>query len=174
MSTYHYHLQRDTTAQGITVLITVFLAVIIYAIWRTTPPENIAVAVISTVFIVLIYTAAYLFHPSGYCLTATHLEIKRPIGKKRFLLTKCTEVRELQAQQLKGSHRNGGVGGLWGYFGGFNHKTLGEMTWYITSRKHTLLLYFSPFHKILISPVEIEEFKTQLQQLTKDLPIEFQ
>ncbi len=166
-----FNLQLDTTAQRITGIISILFLAILAFIWEAalTSSSNISVTIIASAFIIIIYGVIYILHPTSYQLNSTHLKIKRPIGYRQYNLADCEGFCELQAKDIKGSTRSSGVGGLWGYFGGFLHKVLGDMTWYISSRKRTIFMKFSTGDNLLISPVDIDDFKRQLSRL--ELPI---
>ncbi len=51
-----------------------------------------------------------------------------------------------------------GVGGLFGYFGKFANKEMGNMTWYATRRDKTVLVTTTGNKKIIVTPDEPEAF----------------
>jgi hypothetical protein len=88
----------------------------------------------------LIFVAAYAWSPSGYEIAGGEVVIKRPIGSIRIPVSGIREVRLATKDDLRGSMRIFGSGGLFGYYGLFRNSELGESNWYVTDRGHAVVL----------------------------------
>lgn len=64
------------------------------------------------------------------------------------------DIRQLAPEQLSGSIRTFGVGGLFGYFGKFSNPKLGSMTWYATRRDKAILIITNDNKRLLLTPDE--------------------
>jgi hypothetical protein len=104
-------------------------------------------------FIILFWS--YLYWVRCYQISDTRLIIKRPFTKfdKVILLSEIKSVKLLTKEDMKGTLRTGGNGGLFGYSGYFTNNKLGTFTVYATNSKNRLMLFLATGNnKIVISP----------------------
>lgn len=94
----------------------------------------------------------YLLHPTAYELNKYELIIKRPFKQVVIKRNDIADIQFLTDEQLKWTIRSFGVGGLFGYFGYFYNRQLGNMLWYTSQRKNRILIRLKNEEKIVISP----------------------
>ena len=149
-----YEACYDTTARIISTAVPVLLASIVYA-----TGSAIAAGVGA-----LILLSAYAYSPRGYAVGDGMLVVKRLIGNVRIPLAGIREARAAMADDLTGCIRLFGSGGLFGWYGLFRTSKLGRSTWYVTDRKHAVVL--AAAEKItLVSPDDLDGFLAAIQRL---------
>jgi hypothetical protein len=88
----------------------------------------------------LIFLAAYAWSPTSYAVDNGDVVIRRLIGNVRIPVSGTREVRLATREDLSGSMRVFGSGGLFGYYGLFRNSKLGNSNWYVTDRSHAVVL----------------------------------
>jgi hypothetical protein len=88
----------------------------------------------------LLFLAAYAWSPTGYEIDGGDVVIRRLIGNVRIPVSGIREVRIAMRDDLSGSMRVFGSGGLFGYYGLFRNSTLGTSNWYVTDRSNAVVL----------------------------------
>jgi hypothetical protein len=88
----------------------------------------------------LVFLAAYAWSPTGYELADGNVVIRRLIGNIRIPVSGIREVRLATRNDLSGSMRIFGSGGLFGYYGLFRSPKFGDSNWYVTDRSHAVVL----------------------------------
>jgi hypothetical protein len=109
---------------------------------------------------------SFLFRTTAYSLTSGELIIHRPIKDLSIAIANIKFVKPVDPENLKGTIRTFGVGGLFGYYGSFSNSILGKMTWYLTQKRNMVLIRTHQDQTILISPDE-QQFVEQLLLLGK-------
>lgn len=151
-----YSTSLDKLAKIITLFVTVlFLAIIIGQFFMSgTAPEDKIILVFVSFSLVLTYALCYLFRPIEYQLTDSQLIIHRLLKDVVIERSDIADLRQLAPEQLSGSIRTFGVGGLFGYFGEFSNPKLGSMTWYATRRDNAILVTTNDNKRLLLTPDE--------------------
>jgi hypothetical protein len=157
-----YKASLDKTAILITIAVTLLFAVIITGQYSFIRDEGRESAIFTTAACLLVYGISYLFRPTGYTITSGELVIHRPIGKVRLKREEIKRVELVERNQVSGSIRTFGVGGLFGYYGHFANFNLGRMTWYATRRDHPVLVRTVLGKKIVLTPDNREAFVAEL------------
>jgi hypothetical protein len=88
----------------------------------------------------LLFLAAYAWSPTGYEIADGNVVIRRLIGNIRIPVSGIREVRIATRDDLSGSMRLFGSGGLFGYYGLFRNSKFGNSNWYVTDRSHAVVL----------------------------------
>lgn len=88
----------------------------------------------------LLFLAAYAWSPVGYEIADGNVVIRRLIGNVRIPVSGIREVKIATSDDLSGSLRLFGSGGLFGYYGLFRSSTLGSSNWYVTDRGRAVVL----------------------------------
>lgn len=104
---------------------------------------------------VAIIVISYLFSTSKYTVTTNELIIHRPISDRAILIADIKEIRSVDPKDFSGTIRTFGNGGLFGYYGKFYNSKIGNMTWYVTQNKNSILIRTQQGDKIMISPDDI-------------------
>jgi len=107
------------------------------------------------VLLLAILGGCFLFAPLAYSIHNNTFFIHRRIGKISIPIEKIKNVSILAKNELKGTIRTFGVGGLFGYFGKFYHKNQGNLTYYATKRENIILLVTDDLSKIIITPDDL-------------------
>jgi hypothetical protein len=98
---------------------------------------------------------------SGYTLTATHLQVRRPLWSTAFPLTQLLGVAG-DAQLFKGSLRLFGNGGMFSFTGLFWKRGLGCYRAYATDPARAVILKF-PSRTIVVTPDDPQRFIVRLR-----------
>jgi hypothetical protein len=115
--------------------------------------EHLLVACLS----LLIVGLAYAYSPRSYVVADRSILVKRIIGEVRVSLEGLREARRATADDLQGSIRLWGNGGLFGYYGLFRTSTLGKCWWYVTNRQNTVVVITNQ-KTALFSPDDVDGF----------------
>lgn len=97
---------------------------------------------------------SFLFRTTAYSLSSEELVIHRPVKNVSVAISNIKFVQPVAPENLKGTIRTFGVGGLFGYYGTFSNSKLGKMTWYLTQKRNMVLIHTHLDQTILISPDE--------------------
>ena len=134
----------DNTVKGLTCGVIALLAVIyavVYVAMRRAGAEEIGwVSYLVLGVFVLIVAGAYAFAPRGFRIVGGEVHIVRPLGPIRIPLREVQEVRRLDRSEIGGAIRTMGSGGLFGFYGFFRNKRLGNFRMYVTDRSRLVLL----------------------------------
>jgi|SRR6185312_2018382 len=137
----------DSAAKTISAAVTVMFLVLGLA------TQNVAVGILFA----LILAAAYAWSPTGYSIGDGFLSVHRVIGNLRIPLASIREVRIASSEDLQGSLRIFGSGGLFGYYGIFRSPKLGKSTWFVTRHSHAVIVMTSAGNFVL-SPDDVDGF----------------
>lgn len=110
------------------------------------------------------YLFSLLFRTVGYEVQDNRLIIHRPVKNVVIRYDDISDVKLLDKKILKRSIRTLGVGGLYGYFGKYNHMQIGSMIWYATKRSNAVLISTSDFKQIVITPEDTEKFVREFRK----------
>jgi len=105
----------------------------------------------------LILGLAYAWSPRGYAISGQSLVVKRLVGNVGIPLESVREVRAAAADDLSGCIKVFGNGGLFGYYGLFRTSKLGTCTWYVTSRRNSVVVV-AERKTMLFSPDDVDGF----------------
>ena len=119
--------------------------------------------IISPVFLALLYFFVWLFHTTAYEITGDAIVVKKVAGSVQIRRSDIEEIRTIEKDELKGTLRTFGVGGLFGYYGRFYNTKLGKMTWYMTRMDNAVMLRMNSGTIYLLSPDAREDFVNQLR-----------
>lgn len=102
-----------------------------------------------------VVTICYGLHTQKYVIGNGMLLIHRPVKNVSFPTADIQQTKILEPNEMTGTIRAFGVGGLFGYFGKFYNRKFGFMTFYTTQRKNRILIQFKSGKKIIISPDDV-------------------
>lgn len=142
----------DATAKVITTAVAVMFLVLALA-----TGSLVVVGVFALCFLL-----AWAWSPTGYSVADGLLIVHRPAGNVRIPIAGIREVRIAMADELRGSIRIFGSGGMFGYYGSFRSPKLGRSTWYVTNRAHAVLVA-GDVGKLLFSPNDVDGFLAWLR-----------
>lgn len=151
-----YKASKDNTVKIITSSIFLLFAFLIGQaindlLHSATITETLIITfVIVTLISLIVFT--YLISPLYYQLEGIEFVVKKIIKSRHIEYASIVEVKSILKEDLKGTYRTFGVGGLFGYFGKFRNHKLGAMTWYATQNKKYVMLILKSGEKILITP----------------------
>jgi len=140
-----YKASLDKLAKWTTLLVFVILIVvgcrsIIELITTILTVKEIIVHSLILLLFFLMLLLSWLFAPTAYSISENNLIIHRKISDVSIHLASITTIQQLTSQQIKGTIRTFGVGGLFGYFGKFHVPKIGSCTVYATQRKNIILI----------------------------------
>src|SRR6185503_14417453 len=135
----------DSAAKTISTVVCVMFLILGLA------TASIAVAI---VFVAML-AVSFACSPTGYSIGDGFLSIHRVIGNLRIPLASIREVRIASSEDLQGSLRIFGSGGLFGYYGIFRSPKLGKCTWFVTRHSHAVLVVTSA-GTFVLSPDDVD------------------
>jgi hypothetical protein len=105
----------------------------------------------------LILAACVAYSPRSYVIEGQSILVQRLAGAARVPLQDVREARRTTPEDLRGCIRLWGSGGLFGYYGLFRTSKLGKSTWYVTSRKNSVVV-ITAAKTVLFSPDDPDGF----------------
>jgi hypothetical protein len=100
---------------------------------------------------------SFAWSPTGYSIGDGFLSVHRIVGNLKIPLASIREVRIASREDLEGSLRIFGSGGLFGYYGVFRSPKLGKSTWCVTRHSHAVIVVTSAGNFVL-SPDDVDGF----------------
>lgn len=116
------------------------------------------------VLLIVIFLNGYSLKASNYKIHENNLIVQFPFSKKSIPLTAIESAERIEKDKIKGSLRVFGNGGLFGYYGQFENKILGQMNWYITQKENLVLIQTTNGQKIVLSPNQPNAFVDALMR----------
>lgn len=110
------------------------------------------------VILIASYFLVFFLRPVSYSITDQSININRLAGVKEIKREHIKSATVISKDKIDSSSKTFGVGGLFGYFGKFSNRQLGQMTWYITRMDRLVLIVTSEKKNIVLSPDEPEQF----------------
>jgi hypothetical protein len=105
----------------------------------------------------LILLLSFAYSPRGYSIEGQAILVRRLAGGARVPLSALREARKATAEDLRGSIRLFGSGGLFGHFGLYSTSKLGKCTWYVTDRSRVVIV-ITATKTALFSPDDTDGF----------------
>lgn len=153
-----YSASLDKLAKIITITVSLlFASAIILCVSLYFTDRDITLF-IAPVLLSLIYLLVLIFKPAGYRISDRTVFINRIVGEKKIVFSSIEHVSIIGKEEVKGTIRTFGVGGLFGYFGKFSNSKFGSMTWYVTRMDSLILITTIDKRNVLISPDDPELF----------------
>ncbi|HVY94913.1 MAG TPA: PH domain-containing protein [Bryobacteraceae bacterium] len=137
----------DSAAKTISIVVCVMFFVLGLA------TASIAVGIVFA----LILAASFAWSPTGYSIEDGFLSVHRVIGNVRIPLASVRDVRIAVREDLQGTLRVFGSGGLFGYYGVFRSSKLGKSTWFMTRHSHAVVVVTTA-GTYLFSPDDVDGF----------------
>jgi hypothetical protein len=153
-----YKASLDNLAKGVTIGVTLLFACIIFAQYSIIKDAERTIHIFTRVALLLIYIIPIALRPIDYTLSADQLIIHRLLSDVKIDRNQIKSVEYVEKDKMGWAIRIFGVGGLFGYFGKFASKEMGNMTWYATRRDKTVLVTTISNKKIIVTPDEPEAF----------------
>ena len=125
---------------------------------------------IGPVIIFVLMIAMYLLSPLSVEITNTGLIIHRKIYSRNILFKDIESIRMAEPDEMNGTIRTFGNGGLFGYTGMYWNKKLGSMRWYCSQRKNYILIDKEGNKRIVITPDDPDDFIKDVRQFIPDNP----
>lgn len=152
-----YTASLDGTAKIITATVVLLSIVLCYAGIRGLRKSKGDIMAISlNLFIVLLAVfitgGTFLCSPRNYILGNFDIAVDRPVGRVTIQVKDILEIRPIRESEMEGITRVFGVGGLFGYYGHYYGRNLGDMTWYATNRNNLVIIHTKEGDAIVISP----------------------
>jgi|LakMenE18May11ns_1017448.scaffolds.fasta_scaffold9707433_2 hypothetical protein len=155
----------DKLAKVVTAVITIlFTAIIVLQLIFIQDFGNTS-SIITITTLLISYLIAFIFRPISYIILDELLVIHRPLLDIKIALSEIENIVVLDGQELKGTIRTFGVGGLWGYWGRFANSRIGAMKWYATRMSNAVLITTGNNKKIVLTPDDPELFVEKLKSV---------
>jgi hypothetical protein len=114
-------------------------------------------SVVVGVLAAMLLVASYAYSPRGYSISEGSIVVGRLIGNVRIPIDSIREARAATKDDFLGGIRLFGSGGLFGYYGVFLTSKLGRSTWYVTSRRNTVVV-ITGAKTVVFSPADVDGF----------------
>jgi hypothetical protein len=152
-----YTASLDTPAKVITtVTILLMLLLCYWSIYSIRKANGKKSVIIMHSILILIFVSTvlgcYLYGPKKYVVGNFDIAISRPIGDVIIHVKDITEIRVLKDYEMDGTTRTFGVGGLFGWFGSFYNRNIGDMKMYATNQNNMVIIHTRQGEIIVISP----------------------
>lgn len=155
----------DKLAKVVTAVITILFTAIIFLQLIFIQDFGNTSSIITITTLLISYLIAFIFRPISYIILDEFLVIHRPLLDIKIALNEIENMVVLDSQELKGTIRTFGVGGLWGYWGSFANSRIGAMKWYATRMSNAVLITTGNNKKIVLTPDDPELFVKRLQSV---------
>ncbi len=156
-----FEISLDKKAKTGTVLIFVIITMVLISFiprLENGDTRSIVLFVIIIVFDIAVFLLPYLYRPLKYIVTENELIIKRLIKPVVIDLSEIKKITPLSREDMIGTIRVFGSGGVFGYFGKFRNKRYGMMTLYTTRTDNRVHILTSEGKNIILSPDNVDEF----------------
>ena len=120
--------------------------------------HSIGVRIVS----VLVMLVSYAYSPRSYGFADGSIVIKRLVGTVRIPFKDIQDVRPVTKEDLTGTIRLWGSGGMFGYYGWFQTPRLGRCKWYMTDRSKAVVVRTAT-QTVLVSPDPREIFLDRIR-----------
>ncbi len=152
-----YTASLDTTAKVITtIFILLAIGLCYWSIRSLRKAKRDMLVTVMHMFIIFVMVSVaivcFLFSPKKYVLGNFDIAINRPIGDVVIHVKDITEIRGINPGELDGTERTFGVDGLFGYYGNYYNKRVGNMKWYATRHDNMIMIHTRQGETIIISP----------------------
>jgi hypothetical protein len=137
----------DKTTKIISAVVCIGLLVAAVAA-RNLPVAFVAIAIVGI---------AFAFSPRRYIISNGTITVERLFGDAHISLEGISLARTVTKDDLRGCIRLWGNGGLFGYYGLFRTRALGVCSWYVTNRKHGIVVKTAS-KTVLFSPDDLPGF----------------
>ena len=144
---------QDRFVQTTTVL-TIILFSVLFLIFASSG-NSLGLALLVIIGVPLL-VLCYLFAPSGYAISESHVLIRRKIGSVRISLANIESIEQDSLACPFWGIRTFGVSGIFGYFGRFYTKHLGHYSMYVTDRQKAVVIRTNKTY--VISPDDPHQF----------------
>jgi len=143
-------------ASGFIIIFVFFIAILIFFTLRKRYQKlSLAIPIILTISQIF----PLFFIVNGYGLNGYEIIVKRFLNSNVYIKRNAiSEIRIINNDELSGITRTLGVYGQWGYYGRFDSKKLGKMTWYVTNLKNLIFIKLKNGEGVLISPGDQNKF----------------
>ena len=111
---------------------------------------GIVALIIATPIVVGIVVYCEGYSPQRLEISASQITILRRYNSITILRSAIVSIRPLQKKDMSWTINLGGCGGLYGYFGSFRNRQLGEFTLYATAMDNLYLITLSNGQKVVI------------------------
>ena len=148
----------DPTAKLITIGIAILIiGIILFPFFFNNYKFNL-LSIFINLILIMVFVISYCFSPKSYEINAYSLLINRPFNTVIINKSNINYIQIIKKENLNWSVRTFGVGGLFGYFGFFWNKKLGNMIWYASKRDTAIMINTKDGKTIIITPDEVEKF----------------
>ena len=127
-------------------------------------------SVVVAALLALLLMGAFAWSPRGYTISEKSVVVHRLIGGARFPLEGIRQARIATAADFRDCIRTFGNGGLFGYYGRFHTAKLGTCTWYVTDRRHSVVVVTGA-RTAVFSPDDVDGFLSAVRASSPVPPV---
>jgi hypothetical protein len=155
-----YKASLDGTAKAITHCITVVFVLIIAGQPMIDAFRSTSVYI--AILLIGIYLITFACSPRAYSVNEREVVIHRPLTSHSIPRSQIASVEKLNEKQLGFLIRTFGVGGLFGYFGKFWSRELGNISFYATNLKNMVLIRLKDDEQLVVTPDNVDHFLAEV------------
>ncbi len=161
METLEYTTSFDNFSKGVTIGVILLLGSISYRSFKvllgfkSLDSKSILIHSLVLIIMLSIIIVSYLWSPKKYILSDNQLIINKTTNNIVVDYKYITKVQLIKKEEMKGTIRTFGNGGLFGYYGKFHNPTFGNMNFQTTRQNNRVLIETKDNRKIIISPDDL-------------------
>ncbi len=173
METLEYSASLDNLTKGISAGVIILLGFMGYRSLKTLLNFNnldtTSILIHSAVVILFlgIIIGSYLLSPKSYSLNSDSLVINKVIKTIIIPYKEIKKIHIIKPEEMNGTIRTFGNGGLFGYYGKFHNQTFGSMNFQTTQKENRLLIETNKNIKYIISPDDLSLAKELEKRIGK-------
>jgi hypothetical protein len=119
------------------------------------------------ILLLIVYVGCYLYMPLHYSINKSTLSIARKINTTHYNIADINTIQATSKKEMGFVLRVMGNGGIFGYTGYFNCKSIGRMLWYVTNTQELILIKFINGKSICLSPSDAAGFVEAINKAKK-------
>jgi PH (Pleckstrin Homology) domain-containing protein len=132
------------------------------------PQSEYTFGIALTFALTLLPAITFFYRPKSYLISNDSIQVQRLAGNYRIPLSVIDKVFPASVNDMKLTIRIFGNGGMFGFTGYFRNSHFGKMRWFVTQRKHFVVIETKAHKKIVISPDEPEKLISDLNRRLHD------
>ena len=161
METLEYTASFDNFTKGISFGVILLLGFISFRSFKVLldfknlDAKSILIHSLVLIIMLSIIIGSYLWSPKKYILSNNQLIINKTTNSIVVDYKNIKKVHLIKKEEMKGTIRTFGNGGLFGYYGKFHNPTFGNMNFQTTRQDNRVLIETKDNRKIIVSPDDL-------------------
>ena len=158
-----YKATMDSYANDVTAIATLFLIAVLLLQCLILQFGGEGATISLSLFLISLYSGAYLFKPTGYEITEAFLIIHMPSRNVTIPIKNLNKVEIIGKEKMERTRGLLGARGFFGYSGKFTNPQIGNFTAYATRKSKMILIQTDNDKKFILTPDKPAKFIKQLK-----------